>query len=156
MDEYTPDFGRPVVTCTRSHMLAMYVVYESALALVSDTPAAYEGQEGFDFIRQVPTVWDETRVLVAEPGECILVARRKGSDWYLGAIGNNKSAHKFSVDADFLGEGTYDMTLYHDAPDSEQSPNNILRTDSVVKASDKLDLDCVPTGGLAAIIKARK
>lgn len=48
------------------------------------------------------------------------------------------------------------MTLYHDAPDSEQNPNNILRTDSVVKASDKLDLDCAPTGGLAAIIKARK
>ena len=78
-DEYEPVGLRPVVTCTRSHMLAMYVVYESALQLISDTPAAYEGQEGFDFIRQVPTVWDETRVLIAEPGESILVARRKAA-----------------------------------------------------------------------------
>lgn len=156
VDEYAPDFNRPVVTNTRSHMLAMYVVYESALHLVSDTPAAYEGQEGFDFIRQVPTTWDETRVLIAEPGECILVARRKGSDWYLGAIGNSRTAHEFSFDASFLGEGTYDMTLYHDAPDSEQNPNNILCAESVVSSSDKLVLDCVPAGGLAAIIKARR
>ena len=156
LNEYKPVGLRPVVTNTRSHMLAMYVVYESALHLVSDAPAAYVGQEGFDFIRQVPTVWDETRVLVAEPGECILVARRKGSDWYLGAIGNSKSAHEFSFDAGFLGEGVYDMTLYHDALDSEQNPNNILRSESVVKASDKLVLDCVPSGGLAAVLKARK
>lgn len=156
LDEYKPVGLRPVVTNTRSHMLAMYVVYESALHLVSDTPAAYEGQEGFDFIRQVPTVWDETRVLVAEPGECILVARRSGCDWYLGAIGNSKSSHEFSIDAGFLGDGTYDMTLYHDAPDSEQNPNNILRSESVVKSSGHLVLDCVPAGGLAAIIKARK
>ncbi|MBQ0087482.1 MAG: glycoside hydrolase family 97 catalytic domain-containing protein [Bacteroidales bacterium] len=71
----------------RGHMLAMYVVYESALHLVSDTPSAYEGEEGFDFIRQVPTIWDETRVLVAEPGECILVARRSGRVMELVRIG---------------------------------------------------------------------
>lgn len=155
MDKYAPNFGIPAVTNTRSHMLALYVVYESALQLIADTPAAYEGQEGFDFLRGIPTVWDETKVLVAEPGECILVARRKGRDWYLGAIGNSSTAHEFSFDASFLGEGEYDMTLYHDAPDSEQNPNSILCSKSVVSSSDKLVLDCVPTGGFAAIIKVR-
>lgn len=156
LDEYEPVHLRPVVTCTRSHMLAMYVVYESALHLVSDTPAAYEGQEGFDFIRQVPTVWDETRVLVAEPGECILVARRSGRDWYLGAIGNSRSKHEFTFDAGFLGEGDYTMTLYQDAADSESNPNNVVCSESAVKTSNRLSVSCVPSGGFAAIIKPRK
>lgn len=156
LDEYEPVHLRPVVTCTRSHMLAMYVVYESALHLVSDTPSAYEGEEGFDFIRQVPTIWDETRVLVAEPGECILVARRSGRDWYLGAIGNSKSKHEFAFDADFLDEGEYTMTLYHDAADSESHPNSIRCSESTVKTSDHLNVNCVPSGGFAAIIKHRQ
>ena len=156
MDEYKPVFLRPVVTNTRSHMLAMYVVYESALHLVSDAPDAYEGQDGFDFIRQVPTVWDETRVLTAEPGEQILVARRSGRNWYLGAIGNSKSEQAFTFNADFLDEGGYTMTLYHDAADSESNPNHIECSESTVTASDRLSVSCVPTGGFAAIIKPLK
>ncbi len=156
VEDYEPVNLRPVVTNTRSHMLAMYVIYESALHLVSDTPAAYEGQEGFDFIRQVPTVWDETRVLVAEPGECILVARRSGRDWYLGAIGNSRSKHEFTFDAGFLGEGDYTMTLYQDAADSESNPNNVVCSESAVKISNRLSVSCVPSGGFAAIIKPRK
>lgn len=154
MDEYTPASWPPLVTNTRSHMLAMYVVYESALHLISDAPEVYEKDlKGFDFLLKVPTVWDETRVLVAEPEECILVARRSGNDWYLGAIGNSKSSHTFSFDTDFLGDGTYNMTLYHDADDSETNPNHIECSESSVKSSDHLTLSCVPTGGFAAIIK---
>lgn len=155
-DEYKPVVLRPLVTNTRSHMLAMYVIYESALQLVSDAPDAYEGQKGFDFICQVPTVWDETRVLIADPEECILVARRSGRDWYLGAIGNCKTAHEFSFDADFLNEGDYTMTLYRDAADSESNPNNIECSESTIKASDHFSISCVPSGGFAAIIKPRE
>lgn len=156
MEEYEPVFSRPMATNTRSHMLAMYVVYESALHLISDAPQAYENQAGFDFLLQVPTVWDETRVLTAEPGKQILVARRSGPDWYLGAIGNSKSGTEFAFDANFLGDGDYTMTLYHDAVDSESNPNNIECSKSTVKASDHLIVSCVPTGGFAAILKPGK
>ena len=151
-EEYKPISLRPNVTSTRSHMLAMYVVYESTLQLISDAPEAYAGQPGFDFLLNVPTVWDETRVLIAEPDECILVARRCGRSWYLGAIGNSKSSHEFSFDADFLGEGDYTMKLYKDAPDSETNPNNIVCSESGVKSSDHITVTCVPTGGFAAEI----
>lgn len=151
-EEYKPIFMRPNVTSTRSHMLAMYVVYESALQLISDAPEAYAGQDGFDFLLQVPTVWDETRVLIAEPDECILVARRSGRDWYLGAIGNSKTGHEFSFDADFLDEGSHTMKLYHDADDSALNPNKIVCSESAVKASDRLTVTCSPGGGFAAVI----
>lgn len=150
--EYEPVFFRPNVTSTRSHMLAMYVVYESALQLVADAPEAYAGQDGFDFLVQVPTVWDETRVLIAEPDECILVARRSGRDWYLGAIGNGRTPHEFSFAADFLDEGAHAMKLYHDAVDSFEHPNSIACSESVVKASDRITVNCVPGGGFAAVI----
>lgn len=149
-EEFQSNFLRPNVTSTRCHMLAMYVVYESALQLISDAPEAYKGQAGFDFICKVPTVWDETRVLTAEPDECILVARRNGRNWYLGAIGNGKSSHEFSFDTDFLGEGEYTMKLYKDADDSEINPNNIAYSESTVKSSGHITVTCVPAGGFAA------
>ena len=150
--EYQPIFLHPNVTSTRSHMLAMYVVYESALHLISDAPEAYEGQPGFDFLLNVPTVWDETRVLMAEPEKCILVARRNGRNWYLGAIGNSSTAQELSFDVDFLGEREYTMKLYQDASDSDIHPNNIECSESTVKPSDHITVTCVPGGGFAAEI----
>ena len=65
-----------MVMGTRCQQLAMYVVYESPLMMVSDSPEAYRGAVGTDFIRQVPTSWDETRVLAGEVGEYVVIARR--------------------------------------------------------------------------------
>ncbi len=58
--------------------------------MVCDYPEAYEGQPGFDFLREVPTVWDQTVVPGAEVGQWVCIARRKGKDWYIGAINNSK------------------------------------------------------------------
>ncbi|MEP6681936.1 MAG: glycoside hydrolase family 97 catalytic domain-containing protein, partial [Parafilimonas sp.] len=74
---------RPHVLGTRCHMLAMYVVLENHMSMVCDEPQAYEGQPGFDFIKEVPTVWDETVVPNAEEGEWVSIARRKGTSWYI-------------------------------------------------------------------------
>ena len=78
----------PMGLGTRAHELALYVVLESPLQMVSDYPEHYAGQHDFEFIKQVPTTWDEVRVLAGRPMENITVARRSGKDWYIGSITN--------------------------------------------------------------------
>ncbi|WP_244139447.1 glycoside hydrolase family 97 C-terminal domain-containing protein [Mucilaginibacter ginkgonis] len=68
----------------------MYIVLESALGMICDAPEAYLGQPGFESLKRVPATWDETRVIVAVPGKYITIARRKGFDWYIGAITNSE------------------------------------------------------------------
>ena len=99
-------YTRPLMLGTRCHMLGLYVVFENYLQMVCDYPAAYEGQEGFEFIKKVPTVWDETKVSDAKIGEYISIARRKDNDWYLGAV-NNHSAREINISLNFLGDGKY-------------------------------------------------
>ena len=102
---------------TRAHELALYVVLESPLQMVSDYPEHYAGQHDFEFIKQVPTTWDEIRVLDGLPMENITIARRSGKDWYVGSI-TNWDARDVKVPLSFLGEGKYTAEIYADAPDA--------------------------------------
>ena len=148
-DDFKVDYSHPVVTSTRCHMLAMYVVLESSLQLVADAPANYLGQPGFDFIRQVPAAWDETRVPQAEMDEYVVTARRKGGEWYVGAIGN-RSAKDITLALDFLGEGRYTMESYTDAEDTETNPNHLVNRVREVSKEDVIRIHLAPAGGFAA------
>ena len=148
-DKYEVVPLRPLVTSTRCHMLAMYVTLESSLALVSDAPAAYKDQPGFEFIREVPTTWDETKVPMAVVDEYVVTARRKGNAWYIGAIGNS-SSRDISLPLDFLGDGEYTMELYTDADDTDADPNHLVKTTGKVNKSDTLQIHLAALGGFAA------
>ena len=150
-EDFKPVHLRPVTTCTRSHSLALYVVYESALHLVSDAPEAYVGQEGFEFLKKVPTVWDETRVIDAKMDEYIVVARRKGADWYIGCIGDAKG-RVLNLKTDFLGEGDWNLTLWQDTEESATDLNSIRRVGTAISAGSVLDINLAPSGGFAGII----
>ncbi len=79
--------SEPMSQGTRAHQLALYMILDSPLNMLCDSPSNYEQeQECTDFIAGVPTVWDETEVLQGEMGEYIVTARRKGTDWYVGGI----------------------------------------------------------------------
>jgi alpha-glucosidase len=145
---YKPQFTRPLVLGTRCHMLAMYIVLESYLPMVCDYPAAYEGQQGFDFLKSVPSTWDETRVPVALPGEWVAIARRKGNDWFIGAI-NNHGAREACLPLNFLPPGTYKATIYADAPDAATDPNQLVTSTRVVRPSDCLNISLAAGGGQA-------
>ena len=80
------------MTGTRAQQLALYFVFEQPFAMVSDSPAAYANQPDFQFIKDVPTAWDATRVLNGTPGEFVTIARRHGKEWYLGSLTNWTSA----------------------------------------------------------------
>lgn len=105
-DKFKIQQSNPYVTSTRCHMLAMYVVLESYLGMICDTPEAYEGQPGFEFLQTVPTTWDKTVVPDASVNEYVAIARRHGDDWYVGAI-NNSQARDVEIALDFLGKGDY-------------------------------------------------
>lgn len=137
---------RPHVLGTRCHMLAMYVVLENHMSMVCDYPEAYEGQDGFDFLREVPTVWDQTVVPGASVGEWVSIARRKGADWYVGTI-NNSTARTVSIPLSFLGSGNYRAEIYKDAPDAVNNPNNLIKETKVVNATGMLQLNLPPGGG---------
>jgi alpha-glucosidase len=146
-------YRSPLVTSTRCHMLAMYVVLESYLGMVCDYPQAYEGQPGFDFLKAVPTNWDETRVPNAVIDEYVTIARRNGDSWFIGSITNNKP-RTHTVKLDFLGTGEYTADIYTDAADTDTNPNNLKKETRTITRNDVLTLPIAANGG--AVVKISK
>ncbi len=136
---------------TRCHHLALYVIYENPMPMVADAPSAYDGQTGFEFIRRVPTTWDETRFLAGQPGEYIVLARRQGSVWYLGGI-TNWTPRQISLPLDFLGQGTYEVTDWVDGSLDASLPNEIQQRQHIVHANSRLPIEMATGGGFVAIL----
>jgi len=143
-------FSPPQVQTTRGHALGMFVVYESPLQMVADSPDAYENAAGFDFVRAVPTVWDETRFVGGDPDNYVAIARRKGRDWYVGAMGDEK-ARAIEVPLRFLGDGKFRAKIYQDGA----TPTTLDESTRDVTALDTLALKLAPSGG-AAVSLTRK
>jgi alpha-glucosidase len=147
--KFKPQDKGPLVMTTRAQQLAMYVVYESPLQMVADAPEAYRGQPGAEFLRVVPTSWDETRVLAGEIGKYVVVARRRGSMWYVGAM-TNEEPREIRVPLSFLGRGTHTLVAFADGADAAHDPKQISGSTSIVSARDTLTLRLAPSGGYAA------
>jgi len=141
----------PMSQGTRAHQLAMYVVYDAPLVMLADYPEAYEGQPGLEFIEKVPTIWDETRVLSGSPGKSIVMARRKGDQWYLGAM-TNWEARDWTIPLDFLDPGVYEARIFADGPDADSAGTSLSVETKKLKAGDNLAAHLAPGGGLAVIL----
>ncbi|HLZ17178.1 MAG TPA: glycoside hydrolase family 97 catalytic domain-containing protein, partial [Cyclobacteriaceae bacterium] len=152
--EFRQQYTRPLMLGTRCHMMAMYIILENYLGMVCDYPDAYEGQPGFDFIREVPTVWDETKVLDAKVGEYIVIARRKGTDWYVGAI-TNHNAKTIDFPMKFLSTGNYFAKIYTDATDVASQPNHLQETVREITALEKVTVRLAPGGGMTMVAKRK-
>lgn len=135
----------PQVQTTRGHGLAMFVVYESPFQMVADSPDVYENAAGFDFVKLVPAAWDETRFLAGDIDDYVVVARRKGRDWYLGAMGTEQ-ARTVSVPLSFLGAGKFKAKIWEDG--AQPTELNISERAAVV-STDTLTLKLAPSGGAA-------
>ena len=138
----------PMVMGTRAQQLALYVVFEEPLAMVSDVPSAYAHQPSFKFIKDVPTAWDATRVLNGIPGEFVTIARRSGREWYLGSL-TNWTARDVLVSLGFLGNGRYRAEIYEDAPDAGQNPTHVSIREQNVQGTGALTLHLASGGGCA-------
>lgn len=139
-------YVNPYVMSTRCHMLAMYVVLENHLTSLCDTPQAYEGQNGFEILRTVPGTWDEIRVPLAEINKYVVVARRSGANWWVGAL-NNGTARTLQLKLDFLNEGEYQATIYTDAKDVNENANHLNKEVRKVTKKDTIKLPLAVDGG---------
>lgn len=149
---FAPRNREPMVMTTRGQAVAMYVVYDSPLQMVADSPAAYKNADGTwadgaEFIQQVPTSWDETRVVAGDIGEYIVSARRKGDVWYVGAM-TNESERTLKVPLAFLGKGEYHAHVLQDGDDVTR----LDASDSKVTAMQTITLKLAPSGGAVAVI----
>lgn len=153
----TFDFSNPNTPTSRvkttiSKQLAQYVVIYSPLQMASDLYEAYEGVKAFDFISDVPTDWEQTKVLDAVIGDYVVTVRqeRGGSDWYLGAI-TDENARTLDVPLSFLGKGKWMAQIYEDTPQTsyETSPETYQYREVEVSAKDVLSLKLATSGGCA-------
>ncbi len=145
--EYKIQYTRPLVVGTRCHMLAMYVVLESYLQMICDYPAAYEGQPGFEFLKDIPTTWDETKVLDAEVNKYVIIARKKNNDWYVGSITNNES-RQLKINFGFLAEGNFTAEVYTDTDNTDQNPNDLNKKIINITNKDAITVDLSAGGGM--------
>ena len=142
-------FDRPMSIGTRVHQLAMYVVFESPLQMLADSPSEYEREpEAMEWLRAVPVVWDETRALDASVGSHVLMARRRGAEWFVGGM-TNDSARSLTLDLSFLGAGRWTMDAWSDGINADRNAMDFRKESRTVSAGDRLTLTLAPGGGWA-------
>lgn len=143
---------------TLCKQLALYVILYSPLQMVADLPENYDlHKDAFQFIKDVPVDWEDTRIIEAEPGDYITTARKeKGtSNWFIGAI-TDENSRKSVIPLLFLDNGSkYVATIYHDAANASYKDNmeSYVIEQYIVDSNTKLNISLAPGGGAAISIK---
>jgi alpha-glucosidase len=145
------DSPAPHVMGTRCFQLAMMVVYESAFQVFCESPYNVRNQPGSEFLKGIPSSWNETKVLEGMPGEYIVVARKSGDTWYIGGMSLEKRS--FRIKTDFLEGDTYQGVTWCDAPDAEKNPRKLTRKEFSLRKGVEINIDVAADGGFVAILK---
>ncbi|MDD5150791.1 MAG: glycoside hydrolase family 97 protein [Flavobacterium sp.] len=154
--DYTPvtfsNSQHPHIT-SYAHELALSVVFESGLQHFADRPSAYQSlpAEPKDFLKQVPVTWDDTKLIDGYPEEKVIIARKKGNQWYIAGLNGKEESQTLLVKFDFLGKGTHSFQLIKDGKDSTSFSSEIIK----VKKGDTLKMECLPRGGFVGVIKPK-
>ena len=149
-DVFRPQWERGVSQGTRCHQLAMFVVYESPLQLYSGNISdGWREPEFMDYLSSIPTTWDETRVIDGKLGDYIIVARRKDSDWYIGAM-TDWSEREFTIDLNFIGNGKFKIAICQDGINSRKNPRDYNLAGSVTDKNQKISIRMSSGGGFVA------
>ena len=137
---------------TRCAELSKFVIYESPLTVFCDHPKHVLGQPGSDFLRIVPTTWDDTRFVDGYPGEFIVLAKRSGKAWFLGAM-NNDAMRTVTIPTGFLSAGKYELEYWEDAKDAAKNPAKLRKKRMVVQAGKPIKIQMASGGGYVAVLK---
>lgn len=149
-DKFKP--GVPAKTQgTRANELALMVVYDSPVACLCDHPDHYRNQPGADFLKLVPTVWDDTKVIDGQIGDYIIMARQSGKCWFVGAI-TDWTARMVTIPLRFLPTGEFMAEIWADAPDSNIYAEHLTKERRVVEAKDDLKIQLAPGGGCVVVM----
>ena len=151
-EQFRPVFDKPMSQGTRCQQMAMYIVFESPLQMLADSPSRYlDEPECMEFLGPVPTVWDETIVLDAQVSDYIVVARRYGDAWYLGGM-TDWDARDLSVDLSFLGEGKYDAVVWKDGANAGKNAEDYKKEKLTMGPEDILEIHLAPGGGFVVTL----
>lgn len=146
---YRPINNEAMSQGTRCRQLAEYVVFESPLNMLCDSPSNYMKEtESTDFIAEIPTVWDQTIALNGEIGKYISIARKKNNTWYVGAM-TNWDARTIELDLSFLGDGNYQAEIYKDGVNAEKAARDYVKQTITIGTDRKLTINMAPGGGVA-------
>lgn len=149
-DEYRHSFAEPGSCGTRVRQMALYVLYFSPLQMLCDSPSLYrKNRECLDFLRRMPTTWDETRGLGGRLAEYAAVARRKGDVWYVGAM-TDWTARTLELDVAFLGGGTWRAEIFEDGVNADREATDYSHRTAIVHPTDRLRPALQPGGGFVA------
>lgn len=141
--EFLPRDANPLVIGTPCRMLASYVVLQNHLPMAADYPSAYRGNPALPVLVSIPATWDETRCLVGEVGKFIVIARRSGKDWWVGAMAG-VVARDLKIPLDFLGPGSFTAEIYSD---DRNADHGFAHRSETVSSTDALDASLAPAGG---------
>lgn len=151
--QFNAVYDKPMSQGTRCHQLAMYVIFESPLQMLADSPTHYlEEEECMDFLSGVPTTWDETIALDGIAGEYVVMARRSGNRWYLGAM-TSWQERGIDVDLSFLKGTDFKMTIWEDGPNAHRNAEDFRIVETIGQTrSGKMRFHLAPGGGMVAVI----
>jgi len=129
--------------------LATAVCYTSPVMFYADKPELYLKSPAVDVFKAIPSVWDETRVLAGSAiGELVVMARRKGDQWFVGIINGKEDERSRWLSLSFLGQGQYAAVQLADDPDR---PDKLVRTETVVQTSSAIKVRINAGGGFVAM-----
>ena len=153
-DSFFGNNDHPMSQGTRVHQMAMYTTFEAPLQMLADSPTKYmQNQECTDFIAQIPTTFDETITLDGQLGEYTLIARRKGTTWYVAAM-TDWTPRDLNVDLSFLGPGQYQADIFADGVNAAKEATDYQHIRQSVSSTDRLAIHLSSGGGWTAIIRA--
>jgi alpha-glucosidase len=144
--DFKPRNEAPLIVGTPCRTLASYVVLQNHLPMVADYPSAYRGHPALDILARVPTTWDDTRVLAGGPGQFILIARRSGHDWWLGAM-TNRHARDLEIPLDLLGSSAATPLKAEIYRDDESAAYRLAHETRDVAATERIQIHLAPAGG---------
>ena len=140
----------PMGQGTRAHSMAQFVIYESPMQMLPDSPSDYyKERECTEFISKIPVEWHDLKVLYAQIGAHTVLARKNGDDWYIGAI-TNWDPKSFQLSLDFLDDGEYQMEYVEDGPNADTRAIDFVKKIRTTKANEVLNINLVSGGGWVA------
>ncbi|HZX73660.1 MAG TPA: glycoside hydrolase family 97 catalytic domain-containing protein, partial [Cyclobacteriaceae bacterium] len=149
-NNFRPINSEPMSQGTRCHQLAEYIVFEAPFNMLCDNPSNYMRElESTKFIAEIPTVWDNTIALEGKMGEYVAIARKKGNDWYVGAM-TNWDEREITVDLSFLGTGDFLLEVFRDGINANRAAQDYKYEMIALPADKKLKISMASGGGYAA------
>jgi len=152
-DSFFGNNDHPMSQGTRVHQMAMYTTFEAPLQMLADSPTKYmQNQECTDFIARIPTTFDETVALDGQLGEYTVIARRKGTTWYVAAM-TDWTPRDLVISLDFLGAGQHQADIFADGVNAQKEATDYKHTRQTVSSGDRLAIHLSSGGGWTAIIQ---